>query len=156
MSVCTFVFLCGVCSSCQDITYPHDLPTTSVVIPFHNEWPSILLRTVYSLINRTPSHILKQIILVDDASDLGISLICLYVCMSVVCQYNILFVCMCVCVCVCVCIYIYTRGGGGRARGECAPLFLIGGGGNGMFAPPPPHTHTHTFLHLPTPLIMFD
>ena len=147
--MCTFVFLCGVFSSCQDITYPHDLPTTSVVIPFHNEWPSILLRTVYSLINRTPSHILKQIILVDDASDLGISLICLYVCMSVVCQYNILFVCMC------VCVYIYIHGGGGGTGGMCPP-FLIGGGGNGMFDPPPPHTHTHTFWHLPTPLIMFD
>ncbi|XP_041367912.1 inactive polypeptide N-acetylgalactosaminyltransferase-like protein 5 [Gigantopelta aegis] len=56
--------------SCKDMKYPYDLPTTSVVIPFHNEWPSILLRTIYSLINRTPKHILKQVILVDDASDL--------------------------------------------------------------------------------------
>ncbi|XP_050401932.1 inactive polypeptide N-acetylgalactosaminyltransferase-like protein 5 [Patella vulgata] len=55
---------------CSSVVYPDDLPTTGVVIPFHNEWPSILLRTVYSLINRTPKYILKQIILVDDASDL--------------------------------------------------------------------------------------
>lgn len=57
---------------CSALVYPDKLPTTSVVIPYHNEWPSVILRTVYSLINRTPKHLLKEIILVDDASDAGI------------------------------------------------------------------------------------
>ncbi|XP_059147959.1 polypeptide N-acetylgalactosaminyltransferase 1-like isoform X2 [Physella acuta] len=55
---------------CGSLVYPDNLPTTSVVIPFHNEWPSVILRTVYALINRTPKHLLKDIILVDDASDI--------------------------------------------------------------------------------------
>nr|KAG5692701.1 hypothetical protein BaRGS_008564 [Batillaria attramentaria] len=55
---------------CESVQYADDLPTTAIVIPFHNEWPSVLLRTVYSIINRTPKSLLKQIILVDDASNL--------------------------------------------------------------------------------------
>ncbi|KAH9496173.1 Polypeptide N-acetylgalactosaminyltransferase 5 [Bulinus truncatus] len=57
---------------CASLKYPDDLPTTSVVIPFHNEWPSVILRTLYALFNRTPQKLLKQIILVDDASDVEI------------------------------------------------------------------------------------
>ena len=57
---------------CRNLIFDDtNLPKTAVVIPFHDEWPSILLRTVYSLINRTPRHLLKEIILVDDASSLG-------------------------------------------------------------------------------------
>lgn len=56
---------------CRDKVYPALLPSASVVICFFNEAFSALLRTIHSVLDRTPAHLLHEIILVDDHSELG-------------------------------------------------------------------------------------
>lgn len=55
-------------AQCANIKYSDDLPSVSIVIPFYNDHLSTLLRTVYSVINRAPAHLLKEVILVNDQS----------------------------------------------------------------------------------------
>ncbi|KAK4301442.1 hypothetical protein Pmani_026400 [Petrolisthes manimaculis] len=55
---------------CKTRHYAARLPTVSVVIPFFEEHWTTLLRTVVSVVNRSPSNVLKEIILVDDGSTL--------------------------------------------------------------------------------------
>ncbi|XP_067263034.1 polypeptide N-acetylgalactosaminyltransferase 9 [Chanodichthys erythropterus] len=54
---------------CKQLTYTDDLPQISVVFIFVNEALSVILRSVHSVVNHTPAHLLKEIILVDDNSD---------------------------------------------------------------------------------------
>jgi len=56
-------------SECKNWHYPEDLPKVSVVIVFHNEGWSTLLRTVQSVIDRSPPQFLEEVLLVDDFSD---------------------------------------------------------------------------------------
>lgn len=55
---------------CREKSYPLTLPSASIVICFFNEAFSALLRTVHSVLDRTPAYLLHEIILVDDHSEL--------------------------------------------------------------------------------------
>ncbi|VDM03931.1 unnamed protein product [Schistocephalus solidus] len=48
--------------------YPDQLPTTSVIIIFTDEPVRLILRTVFSVVNRSPPKLLKEVILLDDGS----------------------------------------------------------------------------------------
>ncbi|EEA06753.1 glycosyl transferase [Cryptosporidium muris RN66] len=58
-------------NECKNISYDLDkLEGISVIIVFYNEPFSTLMRSVHSVLNRTPPKILREIVLVDDGSDL--------------------------------------------------------------------------------------
>lgn len=54
---------------CRQRLYLKDLPSVSVVIPFHNEILSTLTRTIHSIFTRSPPELLREVILVNDHSD---------------------------------------------------------------------------------------
>ncbi|KAG9334454.1 hypothetical protein JZ751_007651 [Albula glossodonta] len=53
---------------CLSRKYPEDLPTISVVLIYLDEALSIIKRAIRSIIDKTPAHLLQEIILVDDNS----------------------------------------------------------------------------------------
>jgi len=58
--------------SCRMIGYSEDLPDASVIITFYNEAWRTLLRTIHSVIDQSPSRLLREIILIDDGSTGGL------------------------------------------------------------------------------------
>ena len=60
--------------ACRNLTYPSPkvLPSASVIICFYREDFSVLLRTIHSVIDRSPKENLYEIILINDLSDINI------------------------------------------------------------------------------------
>jgi polypeptide N-acetylgalactosaminyltransferase len=56
---------------CKKVKHLANLPDVSVVVPFHNEHLSTLLRTAMSAIFRGPPGKVREVILVDDFSSKG-------------------------------------------------------------------------------------
>lgn len=61
-------------AGCRGQRHLARLPTASVILAFHQEHLSVLLRSCHSVINRSPPELLTEVVLVDDFStkpDLG-------------------------------------------------------------------------------------
>ncbi|XP_031970129.1 polypeptide N-acetylgalactosaminyltransferase 5 [Corvus moneduloides] len=55
-------------AGCSEQQVHNDLPTTSIIMCFVDEVWSALLRSVHSVLSRSPPHLIEEVILVDDFS----------------------------------------------------------------------------------------
>jgi len=53
---------------CKHYDYPQKLPSCSVILVFHNEGWSPLMRTVHNVINMSPKELIHEVVLIDDGS----------------------------------------------------------------------------------------
>ena len=58
---------------CKKSKYSTELPTASVIICYYHEELNVLLRTIHSVLKRTPSDTLKEVLVINDHSDIDIS-----------------------------------------------------------------------------------
>lgn len=58
---------------CKNLSYPSPerLPNATIVIVYHNEALSVLIRMINSIFDRSPSKLIHEILLLDDWSDAG-------------------------------------------------------------------------------------
>lgn len=56
---------------CMVKKYLIDLPHVSIIVPLYNEHISVVMRTIASVVNRSPPELIKEIIIVDDGSTVG-------------------------------------------------------------------------------------
>lgn len=54
---------------CKEQDYAEVLPSASIIICYFNELPSVLIRLVNSLMDRTSSDLVTEILLINDCSD---------------------------------------------------------------------------------------
>lgn len=54
---------------CKYWHYPEQLPSASIVIVFHNEGLTTLMRTVHSVLLKSSRKLIKEVLLLDDCSD---------------------------------------------------------------------------------------
>ena len=58
---------------CNGLVYSNSLPSASVIICYYHEDLGVLLRTIHSVLERTPQNLLKEILIINDQSDIDIS-----------------------------------------------------------------------------------
>jgi Glycosyl transferase family 2 len=57
--------------TCKTAEYSKELPKASIILAFYNEPFSMVMRTIYSILKRSPPELIEEIILIDDCSDQG-------------------------------------------------------------------------------------
>lgn len=54
---------------CKEQEYAEVLPSATIIICYFNELPSVLMRLVNSILDRTPNELVAEVLLVNDCSD---------------------------------------------------------------------------------------